>query len=193
MSKFRTALLAGAMVVGFGAAADAAQITGTLQFTGTGSFDATSLTVTLAAVNASASSGSFLGVFANGETVSFTSPLNFTATTLTPVGLIWSIDDWVNQASFTTSAAGDGFGTVATAGGFSFLTIVASGVLELTGYDPTPGTLLISSQGQPNGGVVTNVTFSATNIATPVPEPASLALLGIGLLGLGFAAHRRAA
>lgn len=58
-------------------------------------------------------------------------------------------------------------------------------VLHLTGFADTPGTLFFSSQG-PND---IEVSFSATAVATP--EPASLAVLGIGLLGLGFVANKK--
>jgi hypothetical protein len=43
----------------------------------------------------------------------------------------------------------------------------------------------------PSGNPGTPVSFAATPTATPVPEPASFALLGSGLLGFGFLRRRK--
>nr|WP_280842813.1 PEP-CTERM sorting domain-containing protein [Pararoseomonas baculiformis] len=70
----------------------------------------------------------------------------------------------------------------------AFLNLEATGTLTLTGFDPTPGVFTFSTQ---PGAENARVSFSATTFAAPVPEPASLLLLGAGLVGLGLARRSR--
>ncbi len=42
------------------------------------------------------------------------------------------------------------------------------------------------------GGSITGASYSATFSASPTPEPASLMLMGVGLLGAGFIGRRKA-
>ena len=41
------------------------------------------------------------------------------------------------------------------------------------------------------GGTISGITYSASFITSPVPEPASMLLMGIGLIGAGMIARRR--
>lgn len=82
----------------------------------------------------------------------------------------------LNGVSYTGSAA---TGTSPTNGVFS-TQMVASGTV------PQIYQTLVS------GGSINGITYSASFIATnPIPEPASLALLGLGLVGAGILARRK--
>jgi hypothetical protein len=68
------------------------------------------------------------------------------------------------------------------------LSLNDTALLTLTGFAPTFGTLELTVN-QATG--VASGSFSATAQGAPVPEPFSLAILGVGLLGL-VAVRRRA-
>jgi hypothetical protein len=64
------------------------------------------------------------------------------------------------------------------------LVLAGQGVFNMSGFTPTPGTFDFTSNGA--GGTFS---FSASNYA--VPEPASIALLGTGLILLSFGLRNR--
>ena len=66
------------------------------------------------------------------------------------------------------------------------ISLSATGTINETGYDPTAGVFSLTAQGN-------NITsFSATTLATAIPEPASMALLGGSLAAVGLIRRKKA-
>lgn len=154
-----------------------ALITGDINFDGSNSYNATSVTFigsqgatsdagTLAAFGACASCITVKNITYNPFSGPITGWISGTNN-----GVTFSLDlSSVFNVAFSPGNSLD-FDGVAT--------------LHETGFADTPGTVFFSTQG-PNS---IEVSFSATAVATP--EPATLGILGVSLLGLGFTASRR--
>lgn len=185
---FKRLIVLSALAFSSLAVAHADPITGTLNFTG---FDATYNDPSTPGEVTFGSTGLYqvTGSTSTLALLGMTGPATFTnfnfLTGPTPGEVLFNIAGNGLNASLTI----DGFDPTSGITSADFLNVTGTGVLHETGFDDTIGTFFVTAH--PNNGSV-DVSFAAgTNIPSAVPEPASLALFGTGLLGVVGIARRK--
>lgn len=189
--------------------AHATPISGFFSANGTDNFTSSSITFDSAQV-AGAISGTFASYLTDGTTISFlpgplpySNGFNAVPTSVYPLGYAPLFTVTQNGETFTFDLTDytAGYITNGTNGcgmGSTCLDVTGDGFFSGTGAltgTSGPGTFVFTSQYVPGQPINSITSFSASASAmAPTPEPASLALVGSGLLGIaGFARRKFAA
>jgi PEP-CTERM motif len=163
--------------------AGATLISGAISFSGTQTTNVQDLTLateftgfTDVVVSDTGGTGDYAPVLSGQSVVLNT----FTFRPFIPNNPLWTFDFAGKTYSFDAILANIAFSNA------NSLLIEGTGTAHITGFDDTPGTWVYSAN---NAGETAS--FSASNVVKGVPEPATMLLLGLGLVGLsGFARKR---
>jgi hypothetical protein len=188
------------LALGSFAVAHATPINGTLSIYGDDSYTTSTITFTSAEISggSGANTGSFSGL-TDGNAVAFfpgfsgalpyTLGNNTVPAAISPVLAVQTMENGITYDFYMTdyNAMLVGPGIVGCEVG-TCLDVTGDGYFTETGYTNSPGSFTFTSQLTPGQ---TSTTFSASALASPVPEPASLALVGSSLLGFAGFAKRK--